>query len=540
MSASTAGVRYTARLILFPVTTDAELLEAWARDRDDDAFAELVRRHQDMVYSSCLRKLRDPALAGDAAQQTFVTLSFKAGRLAGHTNLGGWLYKAALLESSSLLKMQTRRDQRHERFRVEAAPAAAVSPEENAAEMHELLRHLDDAMLDLKDGDREVLVLRFFENKPLRSIGDMLGTTEEAARKRVSRAIESLAGLFRRRGVKSASVAMLGLALSQSTNAAPPSLLPAAAATVKSGAAVAHSVKAVMMSKAKVALACTVAAASVPLALQWRQNQNLSAENAALVARVEALSPRTAAPAPAPAPLDASADPSAARDKPTGARDDKGHRRPPFDPERFKQFAELQAAARLMRVAVLKDRLGLSGEQEEQALGALQRAHDAQTAAWASARPGQRPDASFMQKGLRADTVAAQDIRSLLNEEQLPAYDAILEEDRSDRVAKAANRQFDSLQPLLNLVGAQKDSVYSILSAQAYEEDTDSQSDALSPDEIRDRRAASQARAREKLSSVLSDDQQRIFDMNVKLASRFMFGPPPEEKKDEPAPRPQP
>src|SRR4051812_2697850 len=72
---------------------DAELLCRYARDRAEDAFAELVRRHLDGVYSAALRRVGgDTHLAEDVAQQVFTAAARRAAWLARHPALTGWLY----------------------------------------------------------------------------------------------------------------------------------------------------------------------------------------------------------------------------------------------------------------------------------------------------------------------------------------------------------------------------------------------------------------------------------------------------------------
>jgi len=75
---------------------------------------------------------------------------------------------------------------------------------------------LDEAMAQLNETDRHALLLRFFEQRDLRQVGVALGSNEEAAKKRVTRAVEKLRALFVRRGV---TLSAAGLAASLTTNA---------------------------------------------------------------------------------------------------------------------------------------------------------------------------------------------------------------------------------------------------------------------------------------------------------------------------------
>jgi peroxiredoxin len=80
-----------------------------------------------------------------------------------------------------------------------AARHAAAQPQD--PQWKEVELELDDAMATLPEPTRGVLVLRFFEGKTAREVGQQLGISEEAARKRVSRAVDELRELFVRRGV---------------------------------------------------------------------------------------------------------------------------------------------------------------------------------------------------------------------------------------------------------------------------------------------------------------------------------------------------
>jgi RNA polymerase sigma factor (sigma-70 family) len=261
--------------------TDHELLCAYADRKDERAFAELVRRYQDTVHSACRRRLSDPVLAQDAAQTTFLLLSQRAAQLRTHTSLGGWLYQTALFQSANMMRCEQTRDRAHERMQQDPsvelhAGASEVSEEE------QIRPHLDDALLELEEDEREAVVLRFFGNRSLRDVGMALNTTEEAARKRVSRALERLAGFLKRRGATSMSTAMLGAMLTQSTEAAPVDLLPKITASVHGTSLLTQATaQAVFWAKIKL-VAAILALGVVPIAWQWLSNHRLQSELAAL------------------------------------------------------------------------------------------------------------------------------------------------------------------------------------------------------------------------------------------------------------------
>ena len=72
---------------------DDALLQQYAATQDPDAFAQLVERYSDLVYTTCMRITRDAHDAQDAAQECFLSLARKAGSV--HSSLAGWLHTTA-------------------------------------------------------------------------------------------------------------------------------------------------------------------------------------------------------------------------------------------------------------------------------------------------------------------------------------------------------------------------------------------------------------------------------------------------------------
>ena len=190
--------------------TDLELLKRYARDHAEDAFAELVRRHVNLVHSAALRQVRSPQLAEEVAQSVFTDLARNAHRLTSDTILTAWLYQVTRCTAIDVVRREARRQLREQ-----------IATEMNAmnATTHEWTRIeplLDEAMSALDETDRAAVLLRYFENKSLREVGATLGTSDDAAQKRVSRAVERLREFFAKRGV---TVGASGLAVVISVNA---------------------------------------------------------------------------------------------------------------------------------------------------------------------------------------------------------------------------------------------------------------------------------------------------------------------------------
>jgi RNA polymerase sigma factor (sigma-70 family) len=192
------------------MTGDLDLLRQFARENSQDAFTEIVRRHVSLVYSAALRQIRSPQLAEEVAQSVFTDLARDAGKLKADTILTAWLYAVTRRTAIDVVRKESRRQLR-EQIAVEMTNMNATS-----ADWTHIEPLLDDAMAALDETDRSAILLRYFENKNLREVGESLKISDDAAQKRVSRAVEKLGEFFSKRGV---SVGVGGLAIVISANA---------------------------------------------------------------------------------------------------------------------------------------------------------------------------------------------------------------------------------------------------------------------------------------------------------------------------------
>ncbi|HVU07897.1 MAG TPA: sigma-70 family RNA polymerase sigma factor [Verrucomicrobiae bacterium] len=197
------------------------LLRKFAETDSESAFAEIVSRHISLVHSATLRRTRDPHLAEEITQAVFIILARKANKLPQHAVLSGWLYRAAQFAAADALKIQRRRQRREQEAHMQSMLENSGSSNET---WNELAPLLDEAMMRLRQTDRDAIVLRYFENKNLREVGDALGMEERAAQKRIVRALEKLRTFFAKRGVSS-TTAIIAAAISEnSVHAAPVTL----------------------------------------------------------------------------------------------------------------------------------------------------------------------------------------------------------------------------------------------------------------------------------------------------------------------------
>ena len=209
--------------------TDQELLEEYSTRCSEAAFAELVRRHVDLVYSAALRMVCDAHLAEDVTQGAFVALAQSATGLSDRAVLSGWLHRTAQNLAANVVRTDVRRRAREQ----EAAAMNELLSADADASWENIAPHLDAALGELAETDRDALLLRYFEKKSAAEMATLLGISDEAAQKRVSRAVERLRDLLTKRG---ATVGASGLVILISTHAvlvAPAGLSAAiAAATV--------------------------------------------------------------------------------------------------------------------------------------------------------------------------------------------------------------------------------------------------------------------------------------------------------------------
>lgn len=266
--------------------SDAELLAEWTARRSEPAFARLVERYVALVHSAARRQVNDPHLAEEITQAVFILLARKAGSLGRQAVLAGWLCRTAHFAARDALKAERRRQHREQlAAHMDTTPDAA---------WQQLAPLLDEAVAQLREADRNAIVLRYYEQRPLDEVGAALGIGADAAQKRVARALEKLRGIFTRRGVTLTGAAIAGAVSANAVQAVPVGLAAKiSAAALLAGTTITATTAIVMTTLHKSLITVIIVAAGMATTVMVKQHQarqTLRKENESLQTRVNELS----------------------------------------------------------------------------------------------------------------------------------------------------------------------------------------------------------------------------------------------------------
>jgi RNA polymerase sigma factor (sigma-70 family) len=195
---------------------DRALIGRFAAERDEAAFASLVRRHGVMVLGVCRRAIGDAHLAEDAFQATFLVLARNPSAAAGALSVAGWLFGVARRVGLAAGRSQRRREQRERR-------AGDVSPPRPRPDFDDLLRVLDEELAALPARYRDPLIACFIREQTHDEAARQLGWSLSTLRRRLDRAKGLLRARLTRRGA-TLSAGLLAGVLVPTASAAVPSV----------------------------------------------------------------------------------------------------------------------------------------------------------------------------------------------------------------------------------------------------------------------------------------------------------------------------
>lgn len=199
--------------------SDMDLLGEYARNNSEQAFGALVERHVNLVHAVALRQTGHAQLAQDVTQAVFIVLAEKAASIPPNTILTGWLFRATRYAAANARRAEARRE--HWEQKAAQMEPTTTSPDPSGSDAEQITPLLNDALEELPERDRAAILLRFFQSKSMEEVGRTLGTSEDAAKMRLSRAVEKLRLIFRKRGVTVSAAALTGVLVAQSVQAAP-------------------------------------------------------------------------------------------------------------------------------------------------------------------------------------------------------------------------------------------------------------------------------------------------------------------------------
>jgi len=279
------SVLFFGGALLVIMTDSRRLLAEYVATESENAFREMVERYINLVYSTARRLVGGGAhLAKDVSQIVFTDLARKARGLSDEVMLGGWLHQRTFHVATTLIRTEHRRQDRERRA---SEMNSAQNPSENS--FAQIEPALDEAILQLNAEDRKVILLRFFEQQDFRAVGEALGSNEDAARMRVTRALEKLHSLLKHRGVTLSAAALGATLAAEAVTAAPAGLAVAISGLAVTAGATGTGttltlLKIVAMTKFKLGIigAVIIAGVATPLVIQHQAKIQLREENESL------------------------------------------------------------------------------------------------------------------------------------------------------------------------------------------------------------------------------------------------------------------
>jgi RNA polymerase sigma factor (sigma-70 family) len=205
-------------------------------DSGGTVFNEVMAAYSGLVFSTALRKLAgDAEGAREVTQNVFLMAFRKREVLATLAYPAAWFHRAAMLESSNFLRLESRRRKHLEAWTAEQS----VVHDEASAGLSEVLRaHLDEALHGLREPERELILSRFFEGRSFQELAERHRSTPDAVRMKLTRILEKLSSVLKHQGVTVTIAALASGLGAQWSHAAPAGLGAAVTAAASTSAAV--------------------------------------------------------------------------------------------------------------------------------------------------------------------------------------------------------------------------------------------------------------------------------------------------------------
>jgi len=185
--------------------TDWELLQRWVAEGSREALGEVVRRHMDMVYATARREVADEHLAEDITQAVFLVMMRRAKHIGPKVSVGGWLFKVTRFAAADARKSWARR----RRLEQEVAQMKPTATEEGTSELwSQIAPALNEAIANLREVDRNVVIMKYLEGKSHAEVAAALGGTENRVRQQLFRALKKLRDALAHRGIVAEDVTL--------------------------------------------------------------------------------------------------------------------------------------------------------------------------------------------------------------------------------------------------------------------------------------------------------------------------------------------
>jgi RNA polymerase sigma factor (sigma-70 family) len=504
--------------------TDTELLTRFVSAGDGEAFAALVSRHAPMVHGLALRRTQDRVLAEEVTQTVFAILARKAKSIKDG-NLAAWLHNSAFFEARNARRKAARYAEALQRFSEQITDMQS-SPDSSPDDIR---RHLDEAMSRLPDKARQMLLLRFYEQRSVQEICGETGSNVEACRKRIQRALHQLNLMLRQRGVVSSLTALTStlaagsLCVSRASASEIAAVALEAAPGLSKTALLTHSIHVMNTASFVKSSAAIVILAIIPVTVLWNQKADLQKEVDRLrqtvraTAITSAASPRPAMAAAIPAQTTAKEGTAASSSSPASPNNMEN------TIKRVQDKAKRRANLEFNRLCLhLPD---LTEAQKQQVKEALEvnglAASDKMLEAFRSgavSRALKKPESLTAEEkaslaGLDFSKAAAisdkETLKAILTAEQYGVY---LKAQETRRVGDAENSAFDTLKWIgrtFDLSPDQKDSIFQKLAQHELSPDTPSAGTEGKPVPGLDGRALARYRI---IQESLTPPQEAAFD----------------------------